>query len=135
MLPPTTSQQNGLAYAQMPFAFLSFLSSLYVIHHISYKQSHKLKRLYHRLVLALNIAVVPLSLVYMLGSFMVPEGTEYYVAARGNVQSCTAGGKCYAFIRHTVMSSASISCTCHSLTFPHLVVPRRSIPIPRKKDS
>mmetsp|Transcript_8981 Transcript_8981/g.20253 ORF Transcript_8981/g.20253 Transcript_8981/m.20253 type:complete len:399 (-) Transcript_8981:112-1308(-) len=90
--PPTITQTRGLAYAPMPFAILSLLSSSYVIYHILWQKPLKRKRLYHRLVLAMNVAIVPLSLTYFLGAFAVPESTPYYPAASGNIQTCTAVG-------------------------------------------
>ncbi|KAL9188855.1 hypothetical protein ACHAXT_011345 [Thalassiosira profunda] len=92
MIPPTTAQQRGLAYSQMPSAIISLLSSIYVIHHILCSQPQKRQRLYHRLVLALNVAVIPLSLAYLLGPFAIPEGTPYSPAASGTQQSCTFVG-------------------------------------------
>lgn len=90
--PPTIAQQKWLAYAPMPFAIISCLSSSYVIYHIVRQQPTKLKRMYHRLVLAMNIALLPLSITYLLGPLAVPQGEEYFIAAAGNVNTCTAAG-------------------------------------------
>jgi len=89
---PTTSQLNALAYAPMPFAWLSFLSSIYMIYFLVWKHCQRLHRLYHRLVLSMNIALVPLSLMYAWSTLAVPEGTIGYVGASGNTNTCTAQG-------------------------------------------
>mmetsp|Transcript_17135 Transcript_17135/g.32124 ORF Transcript_17135/g.32124 Transcript_17135/m.32124 type:complete len:450 (+) Transcript_17135:164-1513(+) len=90
--PPTTTQQHALAYAGIPFASLSFLSSCYVIHHLLYQQPHKLKRLYHRLVLAMNFAALPFAIANIWGTWAVPEDTPYFAGAVGNVNTCTSQG-------------------------------------------
>jgi len=90
--PPTTSQQRAFAYAPMPFAAISYLSSSYVIYHLLYQEPQKLKRLYHRLVLAMNVALIPLSFTQFLSTMVVPEGTDNYVNAIGTIDTCTALG-------------------------------------------
>mmetsp|Transcript_1233 Transcript_1233/g.2683 ORF Transcript_1233/g.2683 Transcript_1233/m.2683 type:complete len:400 (-) Transcript_1233:37-1236(-) len=92
VVPPTTAQQRAIAYAPMPFAAISFLSSSYVIYHLLFQERHKLKRLYHRFVLAMNFALLPLSFTYGWSTLMVPKGTPNYVGAMGTVNTCTAGG-------------------------------------------
>ena len=91
-MPPTITQQKGLAFASIPFAILSFFSSSYVIYYLLCKERHKLTRLYHRLVLAMNFALLPLSFVYALSTFAVPEGTPYFFGASGTINTCTAQG-------------------------------------------
>ena len=97
MEPPTLAQQRGLAYAPIPPSILSFLSCAYVIHHLVLSQRHKLQRLYHRLILAMNISLAALSCVWIWAPFAVPEGTEYFVAAGGSVGTCTANGTFFVF--------------------------------------
>jgi len=89
---PTEAQQMGIAYAPMPFGAISFLSSSYMIYHILFQEPQKRARLYHRLVLAMNIALLPLSLMYVWSTLAVPTGTPYYANAAGNVNTCTAQG-------------------------------------------
>jgi len=94
MSPPTTptiAQQRGLAFAPMPFAAISFLASTYVIHHLLWKQQEKLKRLYHRLVLAMNFALIGLS-ISRFWTFAVPAGTPFFAADWGTVNTCTVQG-------------------------------------------
>ena len=93
MTAPTLAQQRGLAIAPIPFAASSFLSSSYVIYYLVWKQRQKLKRLYHRLVLAMNVALLPLSFTYIWSSFAIPEGTPNYYGASGTIQTCTAQGR------------------------------------------
>jgi len=92
MAHPTTAQQRGIAYGPMPFAAISFLSSSYVIYYLLFQQPQRLKRLYHRLVLAMNFALLPLSFTYAVSTLPVPEGTPYYAGAMGTVDICTAQG-------------------------------------------
>mmetsp|Transcript_18538 Transcript_18538/g.38773 ORF Transcript_18538/g.38773 Transcript_18538/m.38773 type:complete len:330 (-) Transcript_18538:132-1121(-) len=92
MVPPTTSQQMGAAYAPMPFAIISFLSSSYVVYHLLFQERQKLKRLYHRLVLAMNLALLPLAFVNAWTTLPAPEGTPNVVGAMGTVSTCTAQG-------------------------------------------
>lgn len=92
MIPPTIAEQRGLAIAPIPFAVISFISSSYVIYYLICKERHKLKRLYHRLVLSMNFALLPVSFVYAWSTLAVPVGTPYYYGASGNVNTCTAQG-------------------------------------------
>ena len=91
-VPPTSTQQKGLAYAPLPFAVISFLSSSFVIYHILCQQPEKKKRLYHRLVLAMNLALLPQSFSNIWATWAVPEGTPNYANAVGSVNTCTAQG-------------------------------------------
>ena len=94
MTPPTPAQQRGLAYAPLPSAFLSTLSCLYIIHHLLIRERSKLQRLYHRLVLAMNLALLLLSLVWIWAPFAVNEEySKYFVAARGTEGTCTVSGE------------------------------------------
>jgi len=92
MTHPTTAQQRGMAYAPMPFALISFFSSSYVIYHILFQEPQKRKRLYHRLVLAMNFALLPLSASYVWSTLAVPEGTPSFAGAMGTVNTCTVQG-------------------------------------------
>ena len=91
-MPPTITQQRGLAYAPIPLAIISCVSSGYVIYYLLCKERQKLKWLYHRLVLAMNFALLLLSIAWVLKPFAVPEGTLYHVGASGTIQTCTANG-------------------------------------------
>lgn len=92
MTTPTLAQQKGLAIAPLPFAGLSFLSSSYVIYFLLGKERQRLGRMYHRLVLSMNVANLFLSLLWMWSPFAVPEGTPNYFGASGTIQTCTASG-------------------------------------------
>lgn len=92
MNPPSIAQQRGMAYAHIPFAIISFFSSAYVIYYLLCKQRQKLKRLYHRLVLTMNFALLLFSAVWVWRPFAVPEGTPHFVAASGSIQTCSASG-------------------------------------------
>mmetsp|Transcript_34684 Transcript_34684/g.60981 ORF Transcript_34684/g.60981 Transcript_34684/m.60981 type:complete len:393 (-) Transcript_34684:116-1294(-) len=101
-MPPTIAQQKGLAFAPTPFAIISFFSSSYVIYYLICKERHKLKRLYHRLVLAMNFALLLLSFVSAWSPFAVPEGTPNFVGASGTINTCTAQGFISVMLTMTV---------------------------------
>ncbi|KAL9189310.1 hypothetical protein ACHAXT_011800 [Thalassiosira profunda] len=96
MDPPTLAQQRGLAFAPIPFASISLLASLYIIHHLLCRERQRLKRMYHRLVLALNLSLVVVSVMWIWSPFSVPEGTPYFAGASGTVQTCTANAFIFA---------------------------------------
>ena len=89
---PTITEQRALAYAQKPFAILSFLACSYGIYYLLVKRPEKRKRLYHRLVLGMNVALIMMAFSYIWGTAAVPEGTPYYVGAKGTIDTCTAQG-------------------------------------------
>ena len=101
-MPPTITQQRGFAYAPIPFGALSLLSSTYVIYYLLIKERQKLERLYHRLVLVMNFALLPLTFTYIWSMFAVPEGTPDYVGAVGSIATCTAQGLYLLFRTHNV---------------------------------
>lgn len=92
MIPPTPSQETALAFAPVPFAVLSLLSSSYVIHYLLCRARDKLQRMYHRLILALNCTLVVFSAIWIWRPFAVPVGTAYNPYAAGTVGTCTAQG-------------------------------------------
>ena len=67
---PTITEQRALAYAQKPFAILSFLACTYGIYYLLVKRPEKRKRLYHRLMLAIFICFLPLSIVLFIGTWV-----------------------------------------------------------------
>lgn len=102
----SSTEEKKLAimqFAMIPFAVISFISSSYSIYHILRSRQEKLKRMYHRLVLAMHLALLPLSVAWVLGPVAVPEGTPYYPVASGSIQTCTAQGMC-AFAYFSVCS-------------------------------
>ena len=90
---PTLAEQRGLAYSLIVGGSISAISCAYVIHHLLFKNYSKLKRLYHRLVLAMNISLLVFSLTAIWAPFAVPEGTEGFALASGTIGTCTASGK------------------------------------------
>uniref|UniRef100_A0A7S1Z7N8 G-protein coupled receptors family 1 profile domain-containing protein n=1 Tax=Ditylum brightwellii TaxID=49249 RepID=A0A7S1Z7N8_9STRA len=89
---PNDTQQRAIAYAPKPLAALSFLSGCYVIHHILVQKPEKLKRMYHRLVLVMNICVMIYAITDFIGTWAMPVGTPYRIGAAGNQATCTAQG-------------------------------------------
>lgn len=104
MIPPSTPQQYGLAYAPKPFAAASLLASCYMVHHLVFRERKKLARLYHRLVLAMNVALLPVSAAWFWGNWAVPRGTPDKIGASGTVNTCTAQG----FISYMFTSTVAI---------------------------
>jgi len=93
MIPqPNDRQQRASAYALKPLAALSFLSGCYVIYHILVQKPEKLKRMYHRLILAMNICVMIYAITDFIGTWAMPVGTPYRIGAAGNQATCTAQG-------------------------------------------
>ena len=105
MDPPTLAQQRGLAFAPIPFASISLLASLYIIHHLLCRERQRLKRMYHRLVLALNLSLVVVSVMWIWSPFSVPEGTPYFAGASGTVQTCTANGTLLLLVSSRVVAN------------------------------
>eukprot|EP00957_Ditylum_brightwellii_P116749 8905380-Ditylum_brightwellii.AAC.1 len=89
---PNEKQQRAIAYALKPLAVLSFLSGSYVIYHLLIKKPEKLKRMYHRIILAMNICVLPYAVVDFVGTWAMPIGTPYRIGAAGNQGTCIAQG-------------------------------------------
>lgn len=100
--PPTIAQQRAVAYAPKLGAIISFISSGYIVYHILFQEPHKRKRLYHRLVLAMNLAIMPQSLMYFWSTWAFPEETLYTVGAAGTIQTCTAQGFITIMMAQTV---------------------------------
>ena len=102
MVPPSETQQKALAIAPKPFAIIAFISSAYLIYYLLWKERERLERMYHRLILSMNFALLLLSFGYIWGSFAVPEGTPNYYGAVGTVQTCTAEGFMSIMVAMTV---------------------------------
>jgi len=86
------TQQRAYAYAMKPFAALSFLSGGFVIYHLLAQRRDKLQRMYHRIILAMNICVVTVAAADFVGTWAMPVGTPYRLGAAGNQTTCTTQG-------------------------------------------
>jgi len=86
------TQQRAYAYAMKPFAALSFLSGGFVIYHLLVQRRDKLQRMYHRIILAMNICVVTVAAADFVGTWAMPVGTPYRLGAAGNQTTCTTQG-------------------------------------------
>jgi len=75
-----------------PLAFLSFLSGSYVIFHLLARRRDKLKRMYHRIILAMNMCVVPYAIADFVGTWAMLKGTPYRLGAAGNQTTCDVQG-------------------------------------------
>lgn len=104
MMPPTIAQQHVLAYAPKPFAAASFVASCYMIYYLVHQEPAKLQRLYNRLVLAMNVALLPASFACFWGDWASPAGTPDKIGAVGTVSTCTAQG----FIQYMFMLTVDI---------------------------
>ena len=93
MIDPTNAQMNAMAYAIMPFAWISIFASSYIIYYLLLSSNRtKLKRMYHRLILSMNIALLILSFADAAGGLPIPRGTPGYVGNIGTQNTCTAQG-------------------------------------------
>ena len=92
MEPPSNTQQKALAIAPKPFAIISFISSAYLIYYLLCRERERLERMYHRLILAMNFALLLLSFGYIWGIFAIPSDAPNYYLNMGTVQSCTVQG-------------------------------------------
>mmetsp|Transcript_11422 Transcript_11422/g.24261 ORF Transcript_11422/g.24261 Transcript_11422/m.24261 type:complete len:327 (+) Transcript_11422:178-1158(+) len=90
--PPNTPQQKAFAYAPKPFALLSFLSALLVIHYLFLRHPQKLKRMYHRIILSTFFCLLFESLALFWGTWAVPVGTPHVIGAFGNDATCATEG-------------------------------------------
>ena len=59
------AQQRAVAFVHIPFAVISIFSSCYVIHHLLCREREKLGRMYHRIVLSMNVAITFLSICWI----------------------------------------------------------------------
>lgn len=67
---PTLTQQRALAYAPKPLAFISLISSSIVIYHLGCRRKQKLRRMYHRLILAMSIVDLPFAVSWIWGNWV-----------------------------------------------------------------
>lgn len=113
--PPTFAQQKGITIAPIPFAAVSLLCSSYVIWYLLRKERMRLERLYHRLVLAMNVALVLYALVKIWAPFAVPAGTPDFFGASGTITTCTVSGRCRTR-RHRRWRAVALYCTVLNFT-------------------
>ena len=95
MTSPAEMKHEAAAIAPIPFAFVSFLSSSFVIYYLLFRKRQELERMHHRLVLAMNVAILINSSTLIWAPFAVPAGTPYFWGATGTTQTCTANGACH----------------------------------------
>mmetsp|Transcript_35443 Transcript_35443/g.47575 ORF Transcript_35443/g.47575 Transcript_35443/m.47575 type:complete len:437 (+) Transcript_35443:112-1422(+) len=111
---PNETQQRAIAYAIKPLAILSFLSASYVVYHLLVQKREKLKRMYHRIILGINIYVLPYAITDFVGTWAMPVGTPYRVGAAGNQGTCIAQGFiqiiCAAAVPYYYSSLSVFSC-------------------------
>ena len=67
---PTLTQQRALAYAPKPLAFISLISSSIVIYHLGCRRKQKLRRMYHRLILAMSMVDLPFAVSWIWGNWV-----------------------------------------------------------------
>lgn len=83
------NKQLALAFAPKPPALLSVLSSSYVITEIV-RSPTKMGKMFHRLVLAMNICNIVVAATFFAGTWAIPKGTPYALGASGSRTTCTA---------------------------------------------
>eukprot|EP00957_Ditylum_brightwellii_P193855 14762572-Ditylum_brightwellii.AAC.1 len=102
MITPNETQQRAIAYAIKPLAALSFLSASYVLYRLLIQKPEKLKRIYHRIIFAMNICILVHAVVDFVGTWAMPVGTPYRIGASGNQATCTVQGFVSIFLRLAV---------------------------------
>ena len=102
-MPASLTQQRAIAYAPKPFAILSILSSLYVFYYLLIRHRLKLKRIYHRLVIAAFYNVFICSICFFIGSWALPADSGV-VGASGTTTSCAVQGAVLIFGRLALAS-------------------------------
>lgn len=102
-MPASLTQQRAIAYAPKPFAILSILSSLYIFYYLLIRHRPKLKRMYHRLVIAAFCNVFLCSICFFIGSWALPADSGV-VGASGTITSCAVQGAGLIFGRLALAS-------------------------------
>lgn len=81
----------AIAFAPKPFALISIVSSGYVILEIL-RHSDRRTRIFHRVVLMMNICNMVIASAFFLGTWAVPSGSFLSYGAMGNKHSCRFQG-------------------------------------------
>eukprot|EP00571_Detonula_confervacea_P012427 CAMPEP_0172304196 /NCGR_PEP_ID=MMETSP1058-20130122/5628_1 /TAXON_ID=83371 /ORGANISM="Detonula confervacea, Strain CCMP 353" /LENGTH=431 /DNA_ID=CAMNT_0013015321 /DNA_START=305 /DNA_END=1600 /DNA_ORIENTATION=+ len=86
-----SSRSKTLALLPKFTGFLSLLGSTFIFQDVVFHKTPT-HRVYHRLVLGLSISDMVASVVNILSTWPIPEGTEGVYLASGTTQTCTAQG-------------------------------------------
>lgn len=86
-----SSQSKTLALLPKFTGFLSLLGSLFIFQDVVFHKK-PIHRVYHRLVLGLSCSDMLASIVNILSTWPIPEGTTGVYLASGTTQTCTAQG-------------------------------------------
>mmetsp|Transcript_30959 Transcript_30959/g.74775 ORF Transcript_30959/g.74775 Transcript_30959/m.74775 type:complete len:359 (+) Transcript_30959:340-1416(+) len=100
----TEAQQLALGIVPQVLSFISLIAGLYTVITILKNRESLLARMYHRLMFAVAINVVFLSIRTLFVFFAVPVGTPDSPLARGNTQTCSTTGFLYHFFFLAVLS-------------------------------
>eukprot|EP00984_Skeletonema_dohrnii_P021991 scaffold11106_cov100-Skeletonema_dohrnii-CCMP3373.AAC.1 len=84
-------KQKWTAITPKPFAFISILSSTYIIQHVL-KSRKRRSEVFHRLLLGLSLCDLFASTSFFLGTWPIPVGTKGVYLASGNKATCDAQG-------------------------------------------
>eukprot|EP00978_Attheya_sp_CCMP212_P049170 scaffold627380_cov83-Attheya_sp.AAC.1 len=107
-----TAQSNALAIVPKITGALSLLGSIMIISEITYFDRHKLRRVYHRLVLAMAIFDLFGASAKFLSSWPIPRMVENISFNVGNFESCVFQG----FLLHVGVGEPMMS-MCLSIYF------------------
>ena len=99
----TESQSRLLTNIPRVTGTLSFLGSFIILYIILRDRKRKLKRVYHRLLLAYSSIDVLVSMNFALSTLVVPKGTPGVWGAQGTIATCEASG----FVTQFIMSQAA----------------------------
>lgn len=103
------SQQRTLTLIPHVTAALSALGSLTIISIVLRDRKAKLKRVYHRLQLAMSVMDLVVSINLALSALVVPKGTPGVWNARGNTTTCEISGFVNQFLTSIPLYTA---CLC-----------------------
>ena len=84
-------KQKWTAITPKPFAFISILSSTYIIQHVL-KSRKRRSEVFHRLLLGLSLCDLFASTSFFMGTWPIPIGTKGVYLASGNKATCDAQG-------------------------------------------
>jgi hypothetical protein len=102
----TPGQSRLLTNIPRVTATLSIVGSAIIIYIILKDRSQKLRRVYHRLLLAYSCIDVMVSFNFALSAMVVPKGTPGVWGAQGTLATCQASG----FITQFSLSQAAYGC-------------------------
>lgn len=87
----TEAQLKAIAIVPKISALISLTFALYTVAEIIQNRT-KLSNVYHRIMLTIALNAIPLSIAFLLGTWVAPKGTSNTAWAFGTTATCTAQG-------------------------------------------